>query len=92
MHWIEHPIAIAADADEEVWSGSVGSTGPTPPGPAPATNPPLVASYTSRDLDTGLQRQALAYSLDAGETWTKYDGNPVLDIGSHDFRDPNPVR
>jgi sucrose-6-phosphate hydrolase SacC (GH32 family) len=23
VHWTEHPIAIAADADEEVWSGSV---------------------------------------------------------------------
>jgi sucrose-6-phosphate hydrolase SacC (GH32 family) len=23
VHWSEHPIAIAADADEEVWSGSV---------------------------------------------------------------------
>ena len=30
----------------------------------------------------------LAYSLDRGRTWVRYSGNPVLDIGSRDFRDP----
>ena len=92
MNWIAHPIAIAADADEEVWSGSVVLGRTNSSGSGTATNPPLVASYTSRDFDTGLQRQALAFSLDAGETWNDYDGNPVLDMGSHDFRDPTPVR
>jgi sucrose-6-phosphate hydrolase SacC (GH32 family) len=32
--------------------------------------------------------QDLAYSTDRGRTWTKYAGNPVLDIGMKDFRDP----
>jgi levanase len=88
VHWTEHRVAIAADADEEVWSGSVVLDRANTSGFGTATNPPLVAIYTSRDKDTGLQRQALAFSLDAGETWTKYAGNPVLDIGAHDFRDP----
>jgi fructan beta-fructosidase len=88
VHWTEHPVAIAADTDEEVWSGSVVLDRTNSSGFGTETNPPLVAIYTSHDRHTGLQRQALAYSLDAGETWTKYDGNPVLDIGSHDFRDP----
>ncbi|HEX2190598.1 MAG TPA: levanase, partial [Longimicrobiaceae bacterium] len=30
----------------------------------------------------------MAYSLDGGETWTRYAGNPVLDTGSGEFRDP----
>ncbi|MDO7851477.1 glycoside hydrolase family 32 protein [Hymenobacter convexus] len=35
------------------------------------------------------QYQSLAYSLDAGKTWTKYAGNPVLpNPGIQDFRDP----
>ena len=38
-----------------------------------------------------MQAQALAYSLDGGLTWTKYAGNPVLDIGSTNFRDPQGV-
>jgi len=91
VHWTEHPIAIAADTDEQVWSGSVVLDRTNSSGFGTSTNPPLVAIYTSRDLDTGLQRQALAYSLDSGETWTKYTGNPVLDIGSHDFRDPKVI-
>lgn len=32
--------------------------------------------------------QRLVYSNDRGRTWTFYDGNPVLDIGSSEFRDP----
>jgi fructan beta-fructosidase len=88
VHWKERPIAMAADAAEEIWSGSIVLDKANSSGFGTASKPPLVAIYTSRDRDTNLQRQALAYSLDAGETWTKYSGNPVLDIGSTDFRDP----
>lgn len=35
----------------------------------------------------GRQNQNLAFSED-GRTWTKFEGNPVLDIGEEDFRDP----
>jgi levanase len=44
--------------------------------------------YTRLDKATGIQSQALAYSTDHGRTFTKYADNPVLDIGSRDFRDP----
>ncbi|HXR37668.1 MAG TPA: glycoside hydrolase family 32 protein, partial [Terracidiphilus sp.] len=30
----------------------------------------------------------LAFSRDGGTTWTKYSGNPVIDLGLKDFRDP----
>jgi levanase len=46
----------------------------------------MVAIYTS--ARPGSQAQSLAYSTDRGRTWTKYAGNPVLDIGSAEFRDP----
>ncbi|GGV29781.1 hypothetical protein GCM10010495_52490 [Kitasatospora herbaricolor] len=35
-----------------------------------------------------MQAQSLAYSTDGGTTWTKYASNPVLNIGSQNFRDP----
>jgi fructan beta-fructosidase len=45
-----------------------------------------VAIYTGY---TGPQQfQNLAYSNDNGRTWTKYSGNPIIDLHLKDFRDP----
>lgn len=88
VHWRELPVAIPVDANEEVWSGSVVFDRTNSSGLGTSSNPPLVAIYTSFQKSSGIQRQALAYSTDNGTTWTKYAGNPVLDIGSHNFRDP----
>src|SRR4051812_4175806 len=46
----------------------------------------MVAIYTA--AKPGSQAQALAYSTDRGRTFKRYSGNPVLDIGSGEFRDP----
>ncbi|MFC7307206.1 glycoside hydrolase family 32 protein [Streptomyces monticola] len=89
LHWQERPVAIPHDAQEMIFSGSVVYDEHNTSGLGTDGTPPLVAVYTSTLKDaTGLQRQSLAYSTDAGETWTKYAGNPVLDIGSKEFRDP----
>jgi Beta-fructosidases (levanase/invertase) len=88
VHWKELPVAIPVDANEEVWSGSVVFDKTNSSGLGTASHPPLVAVYTTYQKSTGIQRQAIAYSTDSGTTWTKYAGNPVIDIGSHDFRDP----
>ncbi len=46
----------------------------------------IVAIYTSA---AERQTQSIAYSLDNGQTFTKYEGNPVLtDPNIVDFRDP----
>lgn len=86
--WTEQPLAIVSDAAEDVWSGSVVFDKKNTSKLGTKADPPLVAVYTSFDKATGVQRQALASSTDDGLTWTKYQGNPVLDIGSKDFRDP----
>jgi fructan beta-fructosidase len=49
---------------------------------------PLVAIYTGHYTTKPLQNQHIAFSTDRGRTWTKFSGNPVLDIGERDFRDP----
>ena len=88
VHWKRQPLAISTDATEDVWSGSVVYDRTNSSGFGTRRNPPMVAVYTSFEKATGIQRQALAFSRDDGFTWTKYTGNPVIDIGSRDFRDP----
>ena len=48
----------------------------------------MVAIYTANKHDDSHQSQALAFSLDEGLTWEKYQGNPVLDLQLDHFRDP----
>ncbi|MFT4126347.1 MAG: glycoside hydrolase family 32 protein [Gordonia sp. (in: high G+C Gram-positive bacteria)] len=92
INWDDHPVAIAFDDAEEVFSGSVvvdeaGTTGFGAPGV-----PALVAFYTSMSKTAARQVQSIAYSVDDGMTWTKYSGNPVIDRGSPHFRDPKVFR
>ncbi|MFE2916802.1 glycoside hydrolase family 32 protein [Kitasatospora indigofera] len=88
VHWTEQPIALPQDANEMVFSGGVVLDKNNTTGFGTSTNPPLVAIYTSYHKSDGVQAQSLAYSTDGGTTWTKYAGNPILNIGSQNFRDP----
>lgn len=88
VHWSEQPLAIPQDADADIFSGSIVVDHDNTSGFGTADNPPLVAMYTAA-YKTGKQAQALAYSTDAGTTWTKYSGNPILDRDSNNFRDPH---
>jgi levanase len=90
VHWTELPLAIPQDANEFVFSGSVVFDRTNSSGLGTAANPPLVAIYTSaQKAPPGIQEQSLAYSTDGGFTWTKYAGNPVLNLNSTNFRDPH---
>jgi sucrose-6-phosphate hydrolase SacC (GH32 family) len=86
VHWTELGIAIPCEGNERIFSGSIVIDWENRSGFGTSENPPMVAIYTS--ARPGNQSQSLAYSLDRGRTWTKYEGNPVLDIGSRSFRDP----
>lgn len=87
VHWTQQPLAIPFDSNETVFSGSMVYDKNNSSGLGTSQNPPLVAIYTSA-LSTGIQAQSLAYSTDGGTTWTKYSGNPVLNLNSTAFRDP----
>jgi fructan beta-fructosidase len=89
VHWMELPVAIPQDANEYVFSGSVVYDRMNSSGLGTAANPPLVAVYTSAFKANGIQAQSLAFSTDGGLTWTKYAGNPVLNLNSTNFRDPH---
>src|SRR4051812_41450762 len=88
VDWQELPVAIPDAPDGYIFSGSAVVDRENTSGFGTRENPPMVAIYTRATHQCCSQAQALAYSLDRGRTWTKYAGNPVLDIGSGEFRDP----
>ncbi|MEU1850533.1 GH32 C-terminal domain-containing protein [Streptomyces sp. NPDC019990] len=88
VHWKELPLALSHDDEEMVFSGGAVVDWDNTTGFGTRKNPPMVAIYTSAYKKGGKQAQSLAYSTDRGQTWTKYQGNPVIDVGSTDFRDP----
>jgi fructan beta-fructosidase len=86
VHWEHLPVAIPEEGNEAIFSGSAVVDHRNTSGFGTRGNPPMVAVYTS--ARPGSQAQSLAYSTDRGRTWKKYAANPVLDIGSGEFRDP----
>jgi levanase/fructan beta-fructosidase len=88
ISWKELPVAIACDDSYAIFSGSAVVDYFNTTGFGTLENPAMVAIYTAHKHDDSHQAQALAYSLDEGLTWVKYEGNPVLDLQLDHFRDP----
>ena len=86
LHWKELPIAIWEDEDNFIFSGSAVIDSDNTAG---FGKDAMVAIYTSASkASPSIQSQSIAYSTDKGRTFTKYSGNPVLDLGMANFRDP----
>jgi fructan beta-fructosidase len=95
IHWEHKPVALYPDEHGYIFSGSAVLDHMNSSGFGTKGNPPLVAIFTyhdpvaARENPAMSQSQGIAYSLDKGATWTKYDNNPVLlSPGINDFRDP----
>src|SRR5215207_2428265 len=86
IHWEHLPVALHEEDGVMIFSGSAVVDWQNTSGFGNANFPPLIAIYTGHSEVE--QNQNLAYSNDRGRTWTKYSGNPVIAIGSRDFRDP----
>ena len=90
IHWKNLPDAIPEANGIMIFSGSTVEDRDNTSGlcgPAGQKTPGcLVAIYTGA-TDTK-PNQNIAVSPDAGVTWTKFSGNPVIDLGLKDFRDP----
>jgi fructan beta-fructosidase len=91
VHWQHLPVALKEENDVMIFSGSAVSDLNNTSGFGSADNPPLVAIYTGHHTNRKRQDQRIAYSLDNGRTWTKYEGNPVIDGEMEDFRDPKVI-
>jgi fructan beta-fructosidase len=95
VHWKHLPLAIPEKDSIMIFSGSAVIDKNNTTGFAKKMGQiPMVAVYTahiipdSSDKENYRQEQHIAYSLDKGRRWTKYAGNPVLDMHKKDFRDP----
>lgn len=83
IHWTFLGAPIEADAWGTVFSGSAVVDHNNTSGFGKGA---VVAMYTSAGEN---QTQSIAYSNDNGQTFTKYDGNPVLTSNTPDYRDPH---
>jgi fructan beta-fructosidase len=95
VHWAHKPIALFPDSLGYIFSGSAVADINNTSGFEKDGKVPLVAIFTHHDPagekagKNTFQNQSIAYSTDDGETWTKYQSNPVLNNpGIKDFRDP----
>ena len=96
--WKEMPIAIYPDEKGYIFSGSAVVDVNNNSGFSKNGIEPIIAMFTYHDMEgekagkTNYQSQAIAYSLDEGQTFTKYSENPVIkNPGIKDFRDPKMV-
>lgn len=86
--WEHLPVAIPEADGVMIFSGTAVFDRDNTSGLGSASNPPLIAAYTGHDTRKPLQHQNIAFSTDRGRTWSRFPGNPVIDIGAADFRDP----
>ena len=86
-HWTFQGEAIVPDAWGTIFSGSCVVDNDNTAGFGAGA---VIAFYTSaKSTPWGdSQSQSMAYSLDNGKTFVKYDHNPVLISEERDFRDP----
>lgn len=88
LHWQHLPVALPEEDGIMIFSGSAVIDEHNTSGFGQNGKPAMVAIYTGYHPDNGLQTQNIAFSTDRGRSWTKYSGNPVIDIKSKEFRDP----
>ena len=87
VNWKHQPVAIPEENGVMIFSGTCVVDKNNTSGFGKNGKVPMVAVYTGH-IENVNQSQHIAYSLDDGISWTKYAGNPVLDLGKKDFRDP----
>jgi len=92
IHWTHKDHKLWPDELGTIWSGSAVVDHQNTAGFQDGNDPAIVAIYTYAGHEADPPKeftQGIAYSLDSGETFIKYEGNPVMDnmSGGRD-RDP----
>jgi fructan beta-fructosidase len=88
VHWEELPEALYPDAMGPMFSGSAVVDWKNTSSFGKDGEPPIILLYTAAGNPTV---QCLAYSTDAGRTFTKYSGNPIVKQITGGNRDPKVI-
>lgn len=98
VKWEHQPIALYPDDLGYIFSGSAVVDINNTSGLGDGSTPPVIAMFTHHNIEgersgqIDFQYQSIAYSLDKGRSWNKYDANPVIhNPGIKDFRDPKVI-
>lgn len=83
IRWEQQPIALYPDSLGTIFSGSIVIDRANTAGFGENA---VVAIFTQSEVCG--QHQSIAYSMDGGMSFAKYEGNPVLKGDIADFRDP----
>ncbi|MCE0742568.1 glycoside hydrolase family 32 protein [Acetobacter sicerae] len=89
LHWQDQPIAIPETRAGEAYTGCAVIDAKNTSGLFASGESGIVALYTRASPTE--QAQYLAVSKDQGQTFTEYEHNPILDLGSNSFRDPQVI-
>ena len=99
VHWEHLPIALFPDSLGCIFSGGAVVDTDNTSGLGSKSAPPILATFTHHNFEVqragrnDFQTQSVAYSIDGGSSWTKYEQNPVIANTDEirDFRDPKVV-
>ncbi|GAA0853137.1 hypothetical protein GCM10009114_05150 [Aliiglaciecola litoralis] len=93
LHWQQHDIALYAEPDGlgYIYSGGAVIDKNNTSGFKENENAPIVATFTHHSDKTG-QSQSIAVSIDNGNSFQPFEGNPVIPNPQlADFRDPKVI-
>jgi sucrose-6-phosphate hydrolase SacC (GH32 family) len=104
VHWQHLPLAIPEEIGDDrlaaIYSGSAVVDPANRSGLGRDNRPPVVAFYTLMQFARAAsvdrwqpttQPVCMAYSTDSGRTFTKYERNPLVDVGDRKFGDPKVI-
>ncbi|HWY30006.1 MAG TPA: glycoside hydrolase family 32 protein, partial [Candidatus Acidoferrum sp.] len=89
VYWSQLPYPmLGGNGSFAYFSGSVVADTQNTSGFGTTTTPPMVAVYTANNNSSGIQSQCVSSSL-GGTNFYFYSNNPVLNLNSTSFRDPD---
>lgn len=78
VRWEHLPVALGNDDGIQSFTGTSYYDRANTSGLGTAQSFPYLAFFTGYFPNSGVQDQRLAFSVDQGTTWTKFEGNPII--------------